>query len=1095
MLKKSKIDVPVLSKNLFPVVGVGASAGGLEAFKKLLHAIPEKSGMAYILVQHLSPDHESALTEILQKTTKIPVSEISDNVIVKPNHIYVIPPNKMLVATDGILKLSPRLSKDKLNLSIDLFFTSLSEVHQAHAIGVILSGTGTDGTAGLKNIQDHGGITIAQEPSSAAYDGMPQHAINAEAVDFILAVEEIPKQLIELKQNYGVFSDEDEPPTTDKKTEDGFRQILALIKIRMGVDFSFYKQTTIRRRITRRIIILKLDNLAKYLTYLKKNKQEQDLLFEDMLIKVTAFFRDTNTFDYLCQSVLPDIIKNKSSENPLRIWIAGCSTGQEAYSIVMCIQEYLKDHDAKLKVQIFATDMAEKSIKKARTGIYLTKEIEGLSDQRLHEFFDKVDGHFQVKKSVRDLCVFAIHNILKDPPFAKMDLITCRNVLIYFEPVLQKKALTIFHYALNDKGILLLGKAETAGNATDLFSTFGDKDKFYIRRSVPGRFINVIGERSETAYSDRNLLLRSKEGKTDDYQKNADEVILSKYAPVGVVVDSQLDIVQFRGHTVKYLEPSPGKASLNVLKMAKEGLSFEIRNALQKAKISGTPFLKEGIALNGENRRVTIEVFPLLNIIDLHFLILFKDEPLSENNNDHVGSNKKVGKRNKADDKDARIQQLEKELEQAREDMRSISEDHEASNEELQSANEELLSGSEELQSLNEELESSKEELQSMNEELVTLNQELVESNEEMNQSKKFTKLIISILHEPLLVLDKNFKIIIANASFYESFHLSEEETLGNILFKLQENSWEIAELRSELTKMLRKKETTLEIEISHTFSIIGERVICFNIQPIHHQTNDHFILMTLDDITTRKNAEEELKNQIDERIKLDVQKNNFISMASHELKTPVTSLKGNTQVLIRRFKDNANADASVFLGKMDKQIDRLTVLINDLLEATKFTSGQLKFKEEHFDFNDLVKEIVEEIQLTTENHFITTQMDHSKLVFGDRNRIGQVISNLLSNAIKYSPNSKKIILTVTKLDKEIKLSVKDFGIGISEENQAKVFDQFYRASNFHQGSSAGLGLGLYIASEIIKKHKGKLFVESVPDEGSEFSFTIPINR
>lgn len=309
MLKKSKIDVPVLSKNLFPVVGVGASAGGLEAFKKLLHAIPEKSGMAYILVQHLSPDHESALTEILQKTTKIPVSEISDNVIVKPNHIYVIPPNKMLVATDGILKLSPRLSKDKLNLSIDLFFTSLSEVHQAHAIGVILSGTGTDGTAGLKNIQDHGGITIAQEPSSAAYDGMPQHAINAEAVDFILAVEEIPKQLIELKQNYGVFSDEDEPPTTDKKTEDGFRQILALIKIRMGVDFSFYKQTTIRRRITRRIIILKLDNLAKYLTYLKKNKQEQDLLFEDMLIKVTAFFRDTNTFDYLCQSVLPDIIK------------------------------------------------------------------------------------------------------------------------------------------------------------------------------------------------------------------------------------------------------------------------------------------------------------------------------------------------------------------------------------------------------------------------------------------------------------------------------------------------------------------------------------------------------------------------------------------------------------------------------------------------------------------------------------------------------------------------------------------------------------------------------------------------------------------
>lgn len=862
-MDRSDNDNPkILSKNLFPVVGIGASAGGLDAFKKLIKCVPANSGMAYILVQHLHPEHESLLPEILQRVTKIPVVEISDNVHVEPNHIYVIPSNKILVASDGVLQLSPRSTKDKLHLPIDIFFSSLAEVHQSHSIGVILSGTGADGTLGLKNIKDHGGLTFAQDTASAAYDDMPQHAIDAEIVDFILAPEKIPEKLMALKYSFTISSPEEELIPKDKAIEDIFRQILSLLRVRFGVDFSYYKQTTIRRRIIRRMVILKFEDVTDYLNFLKNNKAEVDILFQDLLIPVTSFFRDPITFETLCEKVFPEIVKNKSISNPLRIWIAGCSTGQEAYSIAMCFHEYLSDHISNIKVQIFATDVSEVSIKKARSGIYLKKELDGISENRLKQFFNKTEGNYQVKKPVRDMCIFAVHNFLKDPPFAKMDLISCRNVLIYFDPFLQKKALTTFHYALNDKGILLLGKSETTGSSSDLFLPFGKKDKLYTRKSVPGRFMNVASERNETDITDKNYILRSKEGKTDNFQKNADDILLSKYTPVGVVVNDQFDIVQFRGLTGEYLEPSPGKASLNILKMAKEGLAFEIRNALRNAKSSSEPFIKEGIPINNGKKLVTIEVIPLLNTVDLYYLILFRSGV--SGNGDQVAekSDQSSANPHRTSDivlrtSDKRIQQLEKELAQAREDMRGISEEQEAANEELQSSNEELLSGSEELQSLNEELETSKEELQSTNEELITVNRELYERNEQLNQSRKFANATISILHEPLLVLDKNFRVKSANKSFYKTFKLTEEETLGKILFELQNNGWEIPGLYKELVKIQHEKEKMIEVEIAFVFPIIGERTICFNIQPINKENDQQLILLALDDITLRKNAEE----------------------------------------------------------------------------------------------------------------------------------------------------------------------------------------------------------------------------------------------
>ena len=1214
MKKTLPKEKKILSKNLFPVVGVGASAGGLEAFKKLLKAIPEKSGMAYIIVQHLHPDHSSALPQILQRETSIPVHEISNNVEVEPDNIYIIPANKMLAATDGVLKLSPR-PDDQKNMSIDIFFTSLAEVHQSHSIGVILSGNGADGTKGLKSIKDHGGITFAQDPASAAYGDMPQSAIEAGVADFILAPEKMPQQLLELDKTINKAFPAAMPATPEELTEEeSYRQVIALLRTRNGVDFTYYKQTTIRRRILRRMALLQIKKVIDYQEYLKENKQEQELLFKDILIPVTEFFRDPKTFEYLCNTIFPELVKNNQS-NTLRIWIAGCSTGEEAYSMGICLYEYLSAKVSDVRIQIFATDLSAESIAVARTGIYDKKQLEGVSDTRLEQFFTKTDGHYHVKKIIRNMCVFATHNFLKDPPFAKIDFISCRNVLIYMEPFLQKKALNTFHYALNEKGYLLLGKSESTGN-TDLFLSTGDKEKIFIRKSVPGRFMNIASERREEGLKDKDYAIRSSEQKKDDFQKNADDILLSKYTPPGVIVDEQFDIVQFRGSTGDFLEPSPGKASLNVLKMAREGLSFELRNALQKAKTANETFIKESIPINKGKKLVTIEVVPLLNTIDLHFLILFREEVTMGNGQETKGERQKAeGRRQNAkgieqrDAKDARIEQLEKELLRAREDMRSITEDQEAANEELQSANEELLSGSEELQTLNEELETSKEELQSTNEELITVNQELFDRNELYNHARLYAEAIVTTIHEPLVVLSKDFRIKSANQSFYKTFQLTEDETLGKVLFELQNNGWDIPDLRSQLLKIQTQKEKFLEWELTYTFPVVGKRTICFNAQPVQKENEESWILLAMEDITQRATHQEKLKESearfhqvadllpakvttanpeggvtyynkawldytgmsmeelkdfgyhqimhpdeleefqkclrkagetgivlememrfmdrdgnyrwhlnralplmdnngnlkmwigaatdIQEQKRREEEKNEFINIASHELKTPLTTTKLYIHLLRENLsekgllKKDHDDDNSIFIQKAEKSIERLQLLIAELLDVDKIQLGKLDLNITTFNFNEMLDDAIEDVQISTYNHTFLKEGVISEPYKGDKDRLQQVVINLLTNAVKYSPESDEVFITATTENGMIKVAVKDHGIGIRKENLNKIFDLYYR-EDVNSRPFQGFGIGLSISSEIVKRHNGRIWAESQPGKGSTFFFTLP---
>ncbi len=853
----------IKSLNLFPVVGIGASAGGLDAFKKLLKAIPEDSGMAYVLVQHLDPKHESLLPELLQKVTNIPVLEISDDLRVEPNHIYIIPSNKMMIANDGVLELSPRPAKNRnvRNLPIDLFFISLAEVHQSHAIGVVLSGTASDGTLGLKAIKDHGGITFAQDEESAAYEGMPHSAAQAGVVDFILPPDEIPKKLLEVVGKVNLS--DDELQNIPLQEEEVYNQMLTLLRLRKGTDFTYYKQTTIRRRIIRRMAINKNEDHAAYLKYLRENKPEQDILYQDLLIPVTDFFRDPKVFDNLCKTIFPAIIENKTSSEPIRIWVAGCSTGEEVYSMAVCLKELLTEGNTDMgyraesyqRVQIFATDISEPAIAKARAGVYSKTDVKGLSDKQLKDFFTKTNGIYQANKSIRDMCIFAVHNFLKDPPFSKIDFISCRNVLIYMEPYLQKKALTTFHYALNANGFLLLGKSETTGGVPDLFAAHFKKDKIFTRKDAPGSFIHTTTQRTEESYAGINVKPR-RENIHTDFQKTADDIMLSKYTPAGVVINEAMDIVHFRGSTGNYLDPSPGKASLNLLKMAKEGLAFELRNILHKAKKENETAIKENIPvqINNALRNISIEAIPLPNMAEPHYLVLFKETVLTATTKQPTA---KAASKIKNDEKDLRIKQLELELAQVRDDMRSISEDQETVNEELQSANEELLSSSEELQSLNEEMETSKEELQSTNEELTVVNQEMIGLNEQVTEARDYAQAIVASVHEPLLVLDKNLRIKSANDAFYKTFQVNERDTAGSLIYELGNKQWNIPALKELLLGILLHKSKFENFEVTHVYPNIGERIMLLNAREMTRDNADEkLILLAIEDITQKKEIE-----------------------------------------------------------------------------------------------------------------------------------------------------------------------------------------------------------------------------------------------
>lgn len=739
------------------VVGVGASAGGLEALTKLLQSLPANTGMAFVIVQHLDPAHDSALTQILSKSTSLPTVEITDGLTIAHDHIYVIPPNANLSISRGVLRLEPRDTARGGTRSIDFFFESLAQDQQERAAGVILSGTASDGTLGLEAIKAEGGITFAQD-ETARYDSMPRSAVATGCVDFVLSPENIAAELGRIAQHPYVASGKPDIGTDDRASdvrhdegvqsdtagrrkqttpgENDLKKILLLLRSRSGVDFSLYKSNTIRRRIARRIVLNKRDGLESYARFLRGNEAELEALYADVLIGVTEFFRNPEAFEFLKRNVLPKLVAERR-DDPLRIWVLGCSTGQEAYSLAMACTEFFDGVSRAPKLQIFATDLSESMLGRARAGLYSGGMVANLSPERLRRFFTEESGGYRICKPLRDAVVFARQNLLSDPPFSRMDLISCRNLLIYLAAGPQQAILPTFHYALKPKGYLFLGASESIGSFTDLFEPVDKKHRIYARK--PGRAPALtmhLGPPMPVSKQDRTARTAAmpEDFHTEiNVQREADRVVLNRFAPVGVLVNAEFQVLQFRGDTSPYLKPPTGQATLNVLKMARDGLMLPLRAALNEAKKKAKAVRRENVRVgqNGRTQNTNVEVVPLKNLKERCYLIFFEEANKVRRGVGSRPSPKPSRNQRTLPQKEqlSRIAELERELTEMRDYVHSIQEQYEAANEELQASNEEVTSSNEELQSLNEEMETSKEELESANEELTTVNDEMANRN------------------------------------------------------------------------------------------------------------------------------------------------------------------------------------------------------------------------------------------------------------------------------------------------------------------------------------------------------------------------------
>jgi two-component system, chemotaxis family, CheB/CheR fusion protein len=840
----------------FPVVGIGASAGGLEAVTALLDELPPDLGMAYVFISHLSPDHESLLPEILARHTKMPVHKVEHGMRLQPDHVFILPPNTTMYVVDSVLTLfEPRIRSEKGFHPINDFFIALSEVYQQDAVGIILSGTASDGTLGLKAIRASGGWTFTQD-DTARFKEMPRNAREAGAVDFVLPPDQIARQLVALRKNPVARQVQAHEPLESDMQE--IHRILVLLHKHTGVDFSQYKQSTINRRILRRMLLHKQKDLGTYAALLADKEQEVKDLYHDLLINVTAFFREPTFYTKLKDLVLPAIFANRERGNPVRIWVAGCSTGEESISIAITLLEHFGEQLAHTPVQIFSTDLDDEAVAMARQGSYTRSAVEGLSPARLSQYFAKADGAYKVIKPIRDMCVFAQHDLLRDPPFSRMDLITCQNVLIYLTAGAQQKVLRSFHYAMQPEGFLALGRSETTNSASDLFHLVDKDARLYGRKGTPVPLVVDMSLRKEQQDGRELPELppppsnrRSLEGRVD---QEMDRLLLHRHIPASILVNRDLDIVRFRGATAPFMAPHTGRASLNLLKMIREDLVFELRALMRRVKEEQVPVIREGLELllDGTMRLLSVEVVPMSVEARMdHYLIVFREEGTELPRTGIAEANADT------DVRDKRIIQLEREIRELREQIRVVSEEAEASTEELQTANEEVLSSNEELQSMNEELETSKEELQSTNEELSTINDELQNRNEELKEARDYAQTIIGTLGSPLVIVNGNMRVLMANKAFYRMFHTTAEETEGMLIHELGNHQWEVAALRKQLFDVLSRGIEMNEFEVQHTFPSIGDRIIQLNARRVERSNMQHRILITMEDVTERRRAEE----------------------------------------------------------------------------------------------------------------------------------------------------------------------------------------------------------------------------------------------
>jgi two-component system CheB/CheR fusion protein len=1119
----------------FPIVGIGASAGGLEAFQQMLKHLPPDSGMAFLLVQHLDPSHKSQLAEILSRATPLPVIEATDGLAVRPDHIYIIPANADLAIAQGLLRVTPRAESRGLHLPIDHLFRSLAAEQQGRAVGVVLSGTGSDGTLGLCEIKAFGGITFAQDEASAKHAGMPHSAIDSGCVDFVLPPESIARQLAEISTHPYLGPLAATVPVAE--SDEHYKQILAAVRAVTSVDFSQYRDTTVKRRIMRRMALHAQPSMADYARRLARERAEVEALYRDLLINVTSFFRDPEMFESLKREVFPEIVKGKSANVPLRVWVPGCSTGQEAYSLAIALWEFFDERPARPPIQIFATDLGEPALlERARTGLYPEGIETEVGPERLRRFFKKEDHVYRIDKTIRDTCVFARQNLADDPPFSHVDLISCRNLLIYLSPVMQKQVLPMFHYALNIPGFLVLGTAETVGENTDLFEVVDRANKIYVKIPTASRltkyfpmqdYKNVPAEHRSVGTS----------AMAADYQKEADRLLLGDYAPPGVLVNENFDILQFRGQTAPFFTQPSGEPTISLLKLAREGLFLELRSALMEAKTLNEPVRRERVRVRDERgvREINLRVLPVHpgGTGGRCFLALFEHShffapaapPMAapswlkclqgwagrSRRSAPIETQPHTSARREEETPDNRETiQLHRELAATKEYLQSLIERQDAVNEELRSASEEVQSSNEELQSTNEELETAKEELQSANEELSTVNEQLQNRNLELNQIGNDLTNLLTSTTIPVVIVGNDLRLRRITAPARQVMNLQATD-IGRPLVELTINI-DVPDLEILIAEVIdqvqpREREVRdrsgqwylLRIHPYRTADnkIDGAVLVLLGIDQIKRSQqaqldSEERLQLALEE---SKQLAEKLSQHMEDLKAADQKKNDFIAILSHELRNPLAPIL--TAAAILRTEGLPESKIEWCRDVIQRQVRQMVRLMDDLLDVGRIAHGKIILRKERASLTDVINSAIETSRAGIDDQrqeLTVTLPSEDLLLEADPTRLSQVFSNLLNNAAKYTQTGGKILLTAERQDSEVVVTVKDNGCGIAVELLPLIFDLFVQGNPSPGRDRSGLGLGLTLARNLVELHGGTVEARSDgPGRGSEFVVRLPI--
>ena len=915
------------------IVGMGASAGGLEAFETFFRSMPAESGMAFVVVPHLDPGHLSIMTELLQKCTKMEVFQIADGMEVGANRVYVIPPRKDLAILHGILQLIEPTGAPGPRMPIDYFFRSLAQDQGERAIAIILSGMGTDGTVGLRAIKGELGMAMVQDIGSAKYDGMPRSAVDTGMVDYVLPPENMPEYLLRYADHAGQKAAVKISPPVEGKLPDALQKVFLLLRTHTGHDFSLYKPNTLCRRIERRMNVHHIANVTHYVRYLQENPHEVTNLFKELLIGVTNFFRDPEAFEVLKKKALAQLLATKPSGESLRVWVPGCSSGEEAYSIAISLRECMDELDRSFDVQIFGTDIDKDAIEAARAGVYPGSIAADVSAERLKRFFTREDPYYRIKKDVREMLVFALQDIIRDPPFTKLDMICCRNLLIYLDGELQHKLLPLFHFSLKPEGTLFLGASETVGKFVDLFAVVDRKWKVFKRKQSAAAYQAFVEFPLVRPLSKRPELEVKKTVEIRMSQL-AEKMLLQTYAPPSVVIDEKGEILYIHGRTGNYLEPAPGEARWNIFEMAREGLRLELTAAVRRALFQGQDVTHEGLRVrdNGGFLSVNVTVKPVKEPRAMQglLLVVFEDAPFPK----EVKSERTRRRRPK--ESPERIAELEQELQKTREDLQSVIEELEASNEELKLTNEELHSTNEELQSANEEMESSKEELQSLNEELVTVNTELQAKNDELAKANSDMRNLLDSTAIPTIFVDNDLCIKRFTAHAAKVVHLIPADCGRPLSHTVHNLKYEkLVEDAQGVLKTLGHREAEMETKEGHWYLM----------RILPYRTIDNVIdgvVITFLDIHEQKTAAETIR-----RLHEEVQEEReYAENIIDTLREPLLVLDQNLRVVsanrsfYKTFHAKAEETAGGFvyeLGDQQWDIPRLRELLEKIIPKNTF--------------------------------------------------------------------------------------------------------------------------------------------------------------